>query len=116
MEIDAGDIIANIRLFTREEGGRESETPSDRLACMFEYEGQLFDCWVLLETTGPLKPGTQARIPIRFAFPELIIPRVNAGSWFKLKDYRTIAEGTVEEVISKQTIKSLGEALMRDLA
>lgn len=92
------DLIARVRLYSEEEGGRKSPTPPVRIGCIFEYEGDNFDCLLLLEETGPLHPGSQATVPIKFLHPDFVKDRLTVGRRFLLKDFRTIAEGEVQEV------------------
>jgi len=93
------DVVVELHLLSAEEGGRTSATPSDKLRCIFEYEGENFDCVLLLSGVGSLSPGDHAEVPVAFLFPELIKPRLQVGSEFRLRDYRTIAEGRVTRVI-----------------
>jgi hypothetical protein len=58
----------------------------------------MFDCILLLQTVGPLAPGTTATVPIRFLSPDLIKPRLATGVRFKLWEIRDIADGIVDEV------------------
>lgn len=78
------DIIAKVRFYTAEEGGRKSPTPSDVFRCPLEFEGEKFDCALLLEGIGSLAPGATATVPIVFLFPEYIKPRLHPGSRFTL--------------------------------
>jgi hypothetical protein len=60
------DIVASLRLYTTAEGGRKGPTPPDTLGCPFEFQGELFDCRLLLDEIGPLEPG--AKPLSRFSF------------------------------------------------
>lgn len=51
------DIIATVRFFLPEEGGRRVPTPADLFKCPLEFEGEKFDCGLHLERSGPVKPG-----------------------------------------------------------
>jgi len=93
------DIVATVRLFPTEEGGRTGPTPAEGFACPLEFEGQKFDCRLLLDQAGPLSPGTTARVPIAFLIAENIKPRLKVRSRFTLWEMRTIGEGTVEEIV-----------------
>ena len=99
MSEDQPDIIAEVRFRAREEGGREGPTPADRLGCIFEIEGENFDCFLLLRRTGPLLPGYEGSVAIKFLYPDYAKPRLRVGSRFLLKDFRVIAEGQVQELI-----------------
>lgn len=91
------DVIVNLRLYS--EGGRQSATPSDYLGCIFEYEGENFECRLLLEDVGPLLPGGQALVPIKFLRPDLIKERLRVGNHFRLREARIIAEGVIESIL-----------------
>ena len=93
------DIIASLRFYTTAEGGRTGPTPPDKLGCPLEFQGEFFDCRVLLDDTGPLKPGAKATVPILFLRPDLIKDRLQIGSRFTLWEMGTIAEGVVQEIV-----------------
>lgn len=92
----SADIIAKVRLYPTCEGGRDSGTPPDSLRCIFVYDGENFECRLLL--TGSLIPGQEATVPIKFLRPELIKQTLRAGSCFSLRELRSIGEGIVESV------------------
>jgi hypothetical protein len=58
-----------------------------------------FDCALLLDTTGPLSPGYEGSVPIKFLSPDYVKHRLSVGSRFVLKDFRVIGEGQVEEIL-----------------
>jgi hypothetical protein len=60
------DIVASLRFYTTSEGGRKGPTPPDKLGCPFEFQGELFDCRLLLDEIGPFEPGVTATVPISF--------------------------------------------------
>jgi hypothetical protein len=64
-------------------------TPPNLLVVPFEYEGEKFNCGLLLEQTGPLEPGAHAVVPIEFPRPDLIVPRLQPGSRFGIWELRT---------------------------
>jgi hypothetical protein len=94
------DIIALVRFYSTEDGGRRMATPPNIFKCPLEFEGEKFDCGLHLEKSGPLTPGTTATVPITLLFPTLIKPRLKVGSRFTLWEMRTIAEGVVEQIVS----------------
>jgi len=94
----APDVIAKLTLYPVEQGGRKSATPSDYLGCIFEFEGEYFDCRLLLGDFGPLLPGTRATVPIKFLSPELVRERLQNGSRFILREVEPIGEGVVQEI------------------
>jgi hypothetical protein len=98
---DRPDIIATVRFLTTEAGGRKGPTPASVFRCMLRFEGHLFDSVLLLHEVGALAPGTTAKVPVRFLFPELIKSRLAPGDRFHLWESREIAEGIVDEVIGE---------------
>jgi hypothetical protein len=93
------DIIASVRFYATERGGRKEPTPPGIFRCPLEFEGKKFDCGLHLEKIGSIAPGTDATVPISLLFPALIKPRLKVGSRFTLWEMRTIAEGVVEQII-----------------
>lgn len=92
------DIVARIKLYHTNEGGRESSTQSDRFACIFEFEKENFSCFFNLTDIGPLYPGFAGNVPIAFLSPKLIKHRLKIGSQFLLKECRIIGEGEVIDI------------------
>lgn len=99
MNVIKPDIRATVRLYSTHEGGRKLPTPSDHLACLFVYENRNFDCRLLLQDLGPLSPGQEAEVPIKFLSPELIKPRLEVGSRFQLRELQVIGSGAVREIV-----------------
>jgi hypothetical protein len=93
------DFIANIRLYTREEGGRQTPTPSTLFRCILVYEEENYDCALFLQDIGSLPPGFNGRVPIALLFPQYMKHRLLVGSHFFLREIRVIGEGTVQEII-----------------
>jgi hypothetical protein len=92
------DIIASVRFYSTEDGGRRTATPPNRFKCPLEFEGEKFDCALHLESSGPLEPAATATVPITLLYPALVKPRLTVGSRFTLWERRSIAEGIVERI------------------
>ncbi len=92
-------IVARLRFYSSDEGGRKVPTPADRFGCIFSFEGENFDCFLLVQETGPLKPGNTAQVPIIFLHPELIRDQLSVGSHFTLRELHPIADGRVERIL-----------------
>jgi hypothetical protein len=92
-----GDIVATVQLYPTESGGRKGPTPPNRFGCLFEFEGEKFDCILFLDSA--LSPGATAVVSVAFLYPSLVKPRLRAGSRFSLWELGTIGEGVVQEVI-----------------
>jgi hypothetical protein len=88
-------ITAKISLLTTEKGGRQNSVITDKLHCMFDLNGELFDCRISLLGVGSLHPGQSAELPISFLSPQTVIPKLKIGTQFKLREMRIIGEGMV---------------------
>lgn len=93
------DIMAEIRFYTTKEGAENPPHPPRIFKFPLDYEGEKFDCGLHLDTSGPVALGETVKVPITLLCPELIKPRLKAGSRFTLWDGRTIAEGEVINVL-----------------
>lgn len=93
------DVIARVRLFPPQHGGRKTPTAPDIFRCIFEFAGEGFDCALLLNEIGALAPGQEATIPIVFLFSEYLKGRLVSGSKFRLWESRYIGEGEILTVI-----------------
>ena len=91
-------IVADISLLPTAEGGRHGPTPSNFHRCIFVFEGGNFDCALGLSETGAIAPGESARVTIEFLVPDLIVPRLEEGSNFSLREVRIIGHGIVVDV------------------
>jgi hypothetical protein len=96
---DTADIVAHVRFYTPSEGGRQGPTRSDQFGCLFELNGECFDCRLLLDDVGALQPGQQAKVPIKFLSPHLLQHRLRCGQKFHLREATTIAEGYIEDLL-----------------
>jgi hypothetical protein len=96
---DHAHIVAELALFPTEHGGRTDPTPRHIFMVPFVYEGERFNCGLLLDECGPLSPGARALVPIQFLRPELIVPRLQEGSQFDIWELRTIGKGVVREIL-----------------
>jgi hypothetical protein len=99
MQPITADIVAHVRFYTPSEGGRQAPTPPDKFGCLFELNGECFDCRLLLDDVGALQPGQQAKVPIKFLSSRLPRHRLRSGQRFHLREAGTIAEGYVEKIL-----------------
>jgi hypothetical protein len=96
------DIIARVRLYETGRGGRQGPTPPDRFGCVFEIDGEYFDCRLLLEGVGSLAPGQTATVPIKFLHPDLLVGRLSDSVVFHLWEGKPIAEGEIKQIVTLQ--------------
>lgn len=95
------DIIAKVRFFKTEEGGRKAPTPETYFGCPMIIKGSKYDCRLLLDEIGPIKPGSEVIVPIKFLDAETVLALLKNEDYFELWEMRTIAEGKVIDIKSK---------------
>jgi hypothetical protein len=93
------DIIAAIRMYTSEAGGKVKSISGEQFGCPFFYNQEGFDCRLLLEEKQNLQAGDTVKLSIKFLFPEDIKPKLKRGDKFTLWDLGTFAEGEILEVL-----------------
>lgn len=93
------DIIASVRFYPAEKGGRAGATAATMYRCPMQFGGTKYDCGLHLDVSGPIAPGGSALVPITFLSPELIKPRLKVGSKFTLWERKNVAEGVVVSVL-----------------
>ena len=95
------DIIAKLKLYSKEEGGPSKNIPPVQFGCPLFFEGEYFDCRLLVDQLGTsIELGTLVTVPIKFLDPEFIKPRLCPGKHFKLWEMKFIGEGEVVGVIT----------------
>lgn len=88
--------IVRVKLYSTENGGRKKSIPPGRFGCPFVFDGEAFDCRLLLDQTNTtLTPGDTAEIHIKFLYPELVKPHPSQGASFKLWEGGDFADGEV---------------------
>ena len=93
------DVIARIRMYTKEEGGKHKTITGEHFGCPFYYQHQGFDCRLLLENQLKIHAGDTVEVPITFLFAEDIKSRLKQGDTFTLWDQMTFAEGEILRVL-----------------
>ncbi|MES2803916.1 MAG: hypothetical protein V4654_15595 [Bdellovibrionota bacterium] len=102
-------ILADIVLYSSENGGRKGPTPTKSFGCPLQILDKLFDCRFILENLGSLFPGDEKhRIPVIFLSPGEALNFFGLGSKFKIWELGIIGEGRVVEVnsIGKNFLRS----------
>jgi hypothetical protein len=98
------DIIANIKLYSKEDGGLNRAVHPLQIGFTFFYKKEYFDCRLLLDQLGVgLELGEYATVPIKFLHPEYLMQRLKPGQSFKLWRGKFIGDGKVVEVIDQKT-------------
>lgn len=95
IDVSEPQVIANIRLYPSEQGGRASAILAPHFTCPMEIAGELFTCRLYLAEAGRIDPGSEATVPIRFLAPELVSDKLEPGLSFRLWDGKYFADGTV---------------------
>lgn len=96
------DIIARIRIFKLEDGGRNLDINSalEYISCPALIENKYYDCRILLfDFNEEIKAGTTFQAPIKFLFSEKVLNILNEGDKFGLYDLNIFAEVEVQEVV-----------------
>jgi len=92
------DAIILVELLPTLRGGRNGATPASQFGCVFEINGEYFDCRLDLSKSGPLLPGSSATVPVAFLYPENVVPRLTEGMQFNLWEGKTIATGRIVSI------------------
>jgi hypothetical protein len=93
------DVVATLRLVPSDKGGRHSPIMASGFGCLFEHDGNVNDCRLLLEGTGDVWPGQQLTVPIKFLRPDLVRSRLRVGDSFRLFEGKVIAHGVIDEIV-----------------
>lgn len=91
------DAVISVRFLTTAEGGRNTAVEGQFYACPLFVENQAFDCRLLLEGRR-LELGTTYKVPIKFLYREMALPKLAVGKQILLWEGRNIAKGQVVEV------------------
>jgi len=95
------DILAKVYLYPTDQGGRKSPTPSNYIGFPCYFEGNYYDCRLLLDGIGSISPGDTVDVPIIFLYSEKIMTLLKIGSKFKLWEGGFKGEGVVLKILSK---------------
>ena len=96
-----GRILATIKFIATENGGRKGPLPDGRIGYVIEVDKQNFSCWLINTSSVAVNPGDTAQLEVVLLAPELAVPFLNIGVGFILKDYRQIATGVVDKVMTR---------------
>lgn len=94
------DIVAKVKFYSAENGGKENSISMKVFPCIFVFEDKNYECRLLLDQVGTVSPGDIKEIPIVFLCPENVIPLLKKGCAFYLRDGAIIASGEVAELFS----------------
>jgi hypothetical protein len=90
---EQADLVATVRFRTETEGGRKT-APRNSLSAIMTVEDHNFDVRLQLAKQGVL-PGRETVVLINFLNPHVAREFIKAGQRFTLRDWRVIAEGTI---------------------
>lgn len=97
------DIYVTANFYLTDRNGRKLPTDAHCFRTIFVIGESKHDCRLHLDEIGSIFPGdNKKRVPIKFLFPDLVIPKIAKGTKFYLWDMRNIAEGEVEEIIAQK--------------
>ena len=99
------DAIVRVRFLTTVEGGPATPIPPGVMfGCPFVFEGEYFDCRLLLQDqTASISPGAAVEVALKFLWPELVKPRLRPGAPCSLWEGKIIAEGIVARMVADET-------------
>ena len=92
------NIIAKVRFFSEKKGGRKSPTPKKIFGCPMVIKNNYYDCRLVLNDIGSIKPGNDIVVPIIFLDPQTVLPIIKKNDKFELWDGGIIAEGKVLKI------------------
>lgn len=96
------DIIADLKFYTTENGGRKGPTPSNFFGCVISIDQNNFDARLLLEQIGPIFPGECKRnVPIKFLSTDLALMKLKKKQQFFIRDGQVIGAGKVIKIVSR---------------
>jgi hypothetical protein len=96
------DIIASVRLYSKEEGSRRMHAlPPLEFGCPMKLKGKYYDCRLLLDQIGePFELGTcRENIPIGFLDPKNVCPLLIPNDCFYLWEGGIIGEGKINKIL-----------------
>jgi hypothetical protein len=93
------DIIAKIRFYTTQEGGRQKPITVQIYKGVMQFQGEQFSCGLLLKEVYPIDLGATVTVPMLFLVPNQIKPRLKVGDHFTLREIGTVGEGVVEKIL-----------------
>jgi hypothetical protein len=93
-----GEIIARVRLFLADAGGRGGPTPSDKFGCLMVIDEKNFDVRIHLEQIGSISPGQTAKVLVSFLDWECARKYCSVGKKFFLRELKTVGDGVIEEI------------------
>lgn len=91
------DIIAKINFYNENNGGRKGPTPSSFFNCPMVINNKYYDCRLLLNNIGSIKPGDKVVVPIKFLDSETVLKIITKNDTFTLWESGIIADGKVIE-------------------
>lgn len=94
------DAFIEVRFKTTAEGGRNSAITGNIYSCPLFIDGEGFDCRIAVGNQT-LELGEKYRLPVAFLCPDLARPKLVPGRPVTLWEGKSVAEGTVSDVVPK---------------
>ena len=91
------EVIADIKLFSRQEANPKTFPLCPPLyECPLYYNEQYYDCQLILDAfEDPIELGASFEAPIKFLWPQAIVPRLKYGDTFCLWENGVIGAGKI---------------------
>ena len=97
------ELEAAVWLYSASEGGRTQPTPKDFLGCLFELNGEFYDCRLLLESVGSVRPGSRFQVSIKLLRADLLLGLLSLDkSFFVREGGQRIGEGKITKLFAQQ--------------
>jgi hypothetical protein len=93
------DILTNLTFRITAQGGRKTpisyEVFGNKFGCLFVYNEEFFDCFIILTEGEQINPGDSVSASIAFLRPFLVKPILKIGDKFNLRELEMIADGEI---------------------
>jgi hypothetical protein len=96
---DQPNIIASIRLYKTEEGGRKYPTRPHRHGFIFGVNGLFFEA-MMYHPHSVAQGASADNVGISFLNPDLLRGEIEVGSRFVIHELGTVGEGTIKKIVS----------------
>ena len=93
------EIRAHVRFLTTAEGGRKGPVLTPWLGCPVQVGADYYDCRLQPASPGPIPLGVTTEVLIQFMRPDLVLPLLQVGKPFNLREGGPTGHGVVLEIL-----------------
>jgi translation elongation factor EF-Tu-like GTPase len=99
----SSELEAAVWLYSASQGGRTQPTPKDFLGCLFELDGEFYECRLLLGSVGSVPPGSRFQVPIKLLRADLLDGLLSLDKRFFIREGgQKIGEGKITKILTQQ--------------